>query len=170
MSEGRHDYGSVDRFQAGAIGEPGNRTFYVYIEPGIGPRWFTCEKGQVSALAEQSLEVLNRIDRDVNQATVELTVNAMSDIPWPSSPDDVSFRIGSMAMRLDDGNSMTLILESVDDDDDAATTFEVTPEQLRAMALLALDAVHSGRPICPKCHLPEDPVGHDCPSTNGHRG
>ncbi len=167
MSDQPHDYGSVDRFQAGAIGEPGNRTFYVYIEPGTGPQWFTCEKGQVNALAEQSLAVVNRMDREIDEGTVELTVNAMSEIPWPSSPSDVSFRIGSMAMRLGDSDNMTLILQGVEDEQ--AATFDVTPEQLRAMALLALDAVHGGRPICPKCHLPEEPNGHDCPSSNGHR-
>ena len=55
------------------------------------------------------------------------------------------------------------------DDDGESASFDLTSEQLRAMALVALDAVHSGRPICPRCHLPEDPDGHDCPSSNGHR-
>ena len=161
------EYGSVDRFQAGAIGEPGDRTFYVYIDSVNGPRWFVCEKGQVAALAEQSLEVLGRIDLAMDEAIVELTVNAMGDIPQPQSPQDVAFRIGSMAMRFGDGERMTLILADVDDE--ARASFDVSREQLRAMSLLALEAVNSGRPICPKCHLPEDLDGHICPSNNGHR-
>ncbi len=162
-----HDLGRADRFQAGAIGEPGNRTFYLYVEAAQSPSWFLCEKGQVAALAEQSLEVLGRLEPEVDEATVETIVGRMSDIPWPSSPDDVVFRIGSMAMRIGDDELMTLVLQDTDGETNAS--FSVTREQLRAMSLLALDAVRAGRPICPKCHLPEDPAGHDCPSTNGHR-
>ena len=161
------EYGAVDRFQSGAIGEPGNRTFYVYIETGGVPRWFTCEKLQVAALAEQSLEVLTRMEVEIDEGLVELTVSGIADIPWPSTSDDVVFRIGSMSMRLAEGELLTLVLE--DTDGEQTVSFSVTHEQLRAMSLLALDAVHSGRPICPKCHLPEDPDGHDCPSSNGHR-
>lgn len=161
------DFGAVDRFQAGAIGEPGSRTFYVYITVKGEPSWFTCEKGQVSALAEQSLEVLSRMKVQLDEGLVELTVNAMAEFPWPATPDDVLFRIGSMSMRLADGELLTLMLEDADGEQTA--TFSVTHEQLQAMSLLALDAVRAGRPICPKCHLPEDPAGHDCPSSNGHR-
>ena len=72
-----------------------------------------------------------------------------------------------MAMRLGEDELLTLVLQ--DTDEEQSVEFSVTRVQLRAMALLALDTVHSGRPICPKCHLPEDPEGHHCPSTNGHR-
>lgn len=162
-----NDLGDANRFQAGAIGEPGNRTFYVYVEAASGRNWFLCEKGQVAALAEQSLEVLSRLESEIDEGMVETMVGGMSDIPWPSSPEDVAFRVGSMAMRIGDDQGMTLVLQ--DTDGEETTSFTVTREQLRAMSLLALDAVRSGRPICPKCHLPEDPEGHDCPSTNGHR-
>ena len=172
MADRHHDYGRVGRLQAGAIGEPGQRTFYVYIEADSGPAWFVCEKGQVNALAEQSLEVLNRLGRTVDESMVETIVNQQGSLPWPSSPDDVAFRIAAMAMRLGDDGTMTLILEAIrseEDEDGESASFDLSAEQLRAMALLALDAVHAGRPICPKCHLPEDPEGHDCPSSNGHR-
>lgn len=165
MSE-RIDYGEAYRFQAGAVGDPGNRTFYVYVEVEPGARWFLCEKGQVAGLAEQSLELLNRLGRDIDEGLVEMTVSAMRDLPWPTNPDDVVFRIGSMGMRLGE-ETMTLILEDLESED--AVSFDVTPVQLRAMCLLGLDSVQSGRPICPKCQLPEDPEGHDCPSANGHR-
>ena len=161
------DHGRATRFQAGAIGQPGNRTFYVYIEAENGPVWFLCEKGQVAALAEQSLEVLNRLETPVDEPTVERMVNSLGDLPWPSSPEDVAFRIGSMAMRIGEDDEMTLVLHDVEDE--RVVSFDVSREQLRAMALIGLDTVHSGRPICPKCHLPEDPAGHECPSTNGHR-
>jgi hypothetical protein len=160
------EYGAVNRFQAGAIGEPGKRTFYLYIETTDGPKWFTCEKGQVSGLAQQSIELLNRLERPIDEALVELTVNASTDLPWPTSPDDILFRVGAMAMQLGE-DALTLILRDVDDE--MVAMFDLTPEQLRAMSLIALNAVHAGRPICPKCQLPEDLEGHDCPSSNGHR-
>ena len=156
----------MSTFQAGAIGEPGQRTFYIYIETSTVHRWFTAEKTQVNNLAEQSLEVLNRMP-GIDESTVERLVRGMGDLPWPTSPEDIAFRIGSMTMRMDEEDRLTLILADVDGETTAS--FVVTREQLRAMSLLALEAVNAGRPLCPKCHLPEDPQGHDCPSTNGHR-
>ena len=55
-------------------------------------------------------------------------------------------------------------------DDEDSSTFVVTPEQFRAMALIAVEVVAAGRPICPRCGLPEDPDDHRCPSVNGHHG
>ena len=167
MSEaGERDFGSASRFQAGAIGEPGNRTFYIYIEAGASTAWFLCEKGQVAALAERSLTMLNNLDRPIDEGEVERTVATAGETPWPTSPDDVVFRVGSAAIQVEN-DELIVVLHDVDGE--RIALFAVSREQLRAMALLALNTVMSGRPICPKCHLPEDPEGHDCPSTNGHR-
>jgi len=155
---------------AGAIGEPGQRTFYIYVEAGGQPSWYLLEKGQVEALARQSLETIDRSGLSVDEAAVEHLVSGPAEMPWPSSAEDVRFRVGSMALRMEEGGSLiAVILEDADADGDTpATTFQVAPEQLRAMSIQALDQVHAGRPICPKCRLPEEPDGHRCPSSNGH--
>jgi uncharacterized repeat protein (TIGR03847 family) len=167
------DLGPAERFIAGAIGEPGNRTFYIYIETGGAPHWFLLEKGQVEALARQSLEAIDRSGLAVDDGAVKRLMSTDASIPWPTSPEDVRFRVAGMALRLEEAGSLiSVILESSEDEPAPTepTIFQVAPEQLRAMSLQALDDVHSGRPICPKCRLPEEPAGHRCPSSNGHHG
>lgn len=164
------DLGPAERFMAGAIGEPGARTFYIYIECAGQPSWFLLEKGQVEALARQSLETIERAGLSVDDAAVEHLVNGPTELPWPADPDAVRFRVGGMALRMDEAGSLIVVVlqDSESEDELDQATFQVAPEQLRAMSIQALDEVHAGRPICPRCRLPEDPDGHRCPSSNGH--
>ena len=161
------DFGEVDRFLVGAIGEPGRRTFYFFIESVADAGWFKCEKGQAAALGEQGLELLSNLGWNVDEEAVEALVSGAGNLPAPSGAGDVIFQVRSIAMRIDSRDRLTLMLEGGGDDERAV--FAITAEQLRAGAILALKAVHSGRPQCPNCLLPEDPDGHDCPSGNGHR-
>ena len=161
------DFGVVDRFMVGAIGEPGKRTFYVFIESGGSGNWFKCEKGQAAAIGEQGLELISNLGWKLDEDLVEALVSAAGDLPAPSGPGDVTLRVGSIAMRIDSRDRLTLMLEGVGGDERVA--FAITAEQLRAAAILALKAVHSGRAHCARCLLPEDPDGHNCPSGNGHR-
>ena len=167
MSDSVEDFGPVDRFLVGAIGSPGKRTFYLFIETAGGGAWFKCEKGQAAALGEQGLELLSNLGWDLDEETVEAMVSLFDDLPPPPGTEDVRLRVMSIAMRIDSRDHMTVMLEG--DDDDTRVVFTITAEQLRAAGLLALKAVHAGRPRCPDCLLPEDPGGHDCPSGNGHR-
>lgn len=164
------DLGPAERFMAGAIGEPGRRTFYIYIEAGGTPHWFLLEKAQVEALARQSLDAIDRSGLTLDDTAVDLLVTRDSAIPWPTAPDEVRFRVAGMALRLEEhGSLISIILERADEDEGLEpTTFQVAPEQLRAMSIQALDHVRRGRPICPRCRLPEEPEGHRCPSSNGH--
>lgn len=161
------DFGPVDRFLVGAIGDPGKRTFYLFIEAAARATWFKCEKGQAAALGEQGLELLSNLGWDLDEDTVETIVSLFDDLPPPPRPEEVRLRVRSIAMRIDGRDHMTVMLEGVEDN--ARVVFTITAEQLRAAGLLALKAVHAGRPRCPDCLLPEDPEGHHCPSGNGHR-
>lgn len=161
------DFGRVDRFLVGAIGDPGKRTFYLFIEASGLSTWFKCEKGQVAALGDQGLELLSNLGWNVDEKTVETILTLSANMPAPTTEEDVTLRVRSIAMRIDSMEALTLMLEGTDGDD--RVVFTITAEQLRAAALLALEAVHAGRQRCPNCLLPEDPDGHDCPSGNGHR-
>ena len=161
------DFGPVDRFLVGAIGEPGERTFYLFIEAAGSATWFKCEKSQAAALGEQGLELLSNLGWDLDEDTVEAMVSLFDDLPPPPGMEDVMLRVRSIAMRIDSRDHLTVMLEGVEGD--ARAVFAITAEQLRAAGLIALKAVHAGRPRCPDCLLPEDPGGHHCPSGNGHR-
>ena len=156
--------GRADRFVAGAVGEPGQRTFLIEVEGSGPPRWFVLEKQQVAALAERVLELL-RSSGFESEGIPGLALR---------EPDVVDFRVGEIRMAYASSEELitvTLIAVSDDDEeesaDDDGVEFDVTADQLHAMALHAREAVLAGRPQCPRCALPMDPDGHVCPASNG---
>ncbi len=164
------DLGAAESFTAGAVGRPGHRTFYIRVTAGSATHWFLLEKEQVAALASQSLELLVESGIQADEQAVE---RLLAETPELEEPSAVTFRVGAMALRATtDAGLITVILQSTEEENETETravSFVVAPEQLRAMALAGLQAVSAGRPICPRCRLPEDPEGHDCPAVNGHR-
>jgi uncharacterized repeat protein (TIGR03847 family) len=47
--------------------------------------------------------------------------------------------------------------------------FWATREQMLSLARHGAQVCAAGRPLCPLCHNPMDPEGHQCPALNGHR-
>lgn len=159
------DLGPADRFAAGAIGEPGSRRFFLEVTAGETIHSFPCEKSQVAELASQGLQLLLLAGLEPNPDTVYHLMASGLQITDPDAP---RFPIGSIGVAVDASELLSITFGSVDEDESA--TFVVSPEQFRAMALVAVEVVAAGRPICPRCQLPEDPEGHRCPSVNGHHG
>jgi uncharacterized repeat protein (TIGR03847 family) len=159
------DLGPAERLAAGAIGEPGQRRFFLEVTAGGEVHSFPCEKGQVAELARQGLQLLTVAGLVSDQEAVERLV--ASGLPI-SDPEEPKFRIGSISVAIHESEFLSITLGSPDEAE--SVTFVVSPEQFRAMSLVAVDVVAAGRPICPRCGLPEDPAGHKCPSVNGHHG
>lgn len=153
------DMGGVDVFVAGAVGEPGDRTFLLQFEQGGERVSYLLEKTQVEALAEQSQELLAKVDLAGAGADVDTAE------PW--FPDEIRFRVGAMQLAyLEASGVFTLTLVPTEDADDAVA-YSLTPAQLDAAARDGLAAVSAGRPRCPRCGLAMDRLGHNCPATNG---
>lgn len=165
-SPSSRQFGPVDLFLVGAIGPPGQRAFYLFVETQQERAWFLFEKTQAAVLGEQGLDLISNMGWDDDLPVDDLVAQG-ADLPEPTLDTDVLFRVMSIAMRIEGDEQMTLLLEGQADDERA--TFAITPLQLKAGAVMALRAVHSGRAQCPECLLPEDPEGHNCPSGNGHR-
>jgi uncharacterized repeat protein (TIGR03847 family) len=159
------DLGPAERLAAGAIGQPGQRRFFLEVTAAGRVHSFPCEKGQVAELARQGLQLLAVAGLEPDEEAVQRLVESRLPIVDPEEP---KFRIGSIGVAVHLSEFLSITLGSTDDEDSA--TFVVTPEQFQAMALIAVDVVAAGRPICPRCGLPEDPDGHRCPSVNGHHG
>lgn len=157
------DLGLAERFAAGAIGQPGSRRFFLEVTSSGTVHSFPCEKGQLAELASQGLQLLLLAGLHPDQHAVEHLVTTGLHI---TDPDEPRFRIGSIGVAIDASELLSITFGSIDEDESA--TFVVSPEQFRAMALVAVQVVAAGRPICPRCQLPEDPEGHRCPSVNGH--
>lgn len=145
----------VDRVVTGSVGEPGQRTFYIQVE-GPETEWFLLEKQQVAALAERAIEIAKEHGAEADGSVRSIEPDATE-----------RFRVGEIGLGIiDDG--VAFVLHPVDtDEDEEPVSFRISFEELLSMAVSALADVASGRLPCPACHLPLDPGGHVCPTSNG---
>ncbi len=150
--------GNVDAFAAGAIGEPGQRTFLVRVGVNDASYWMLLEKQQVQSLAERCLDLLRtNYPLPPEQPADDIGV-----------PEEVIFRVGQIAVGFGDDEYSFQFAPT--DPEVASIEFSATPSQVLAMCYQALDSVGKGRKPCPKCGLPMDgEVCVACPKENGHR-
>jgi len=159
------------RITAGAVGEPGNRTFYIQALSADQLVTLLAEKEQVRALATSITQMLAALE-----ATLEEEPPADDDLELeqPLLPE---WRVGPMALHYDETNDRMLVIASelIDDPeaedvpDPATARFSITRAQARALAERAEEVVDAGRPRCRFCGFPMDADGHACPAMNGHR-
>ena len=167
------DLNPITHITAGAVGEPGNRTFYIQARQGSQLVTLLCEKQQVAALAlgvEQLLEQLADKDPKLAQ-TIDMVLEVNMELEEPLDP---AFRVGQMGLGYDEERNLLVLVaqELLPEDQDSSTAssarFWGTAAQMRTMAHHAQGVVASGRPTCPLCGAPIDPEGHFCPRRNGH--
>jgi uncharacterized repeat protein (TIGR03847 family) len=159
------DLGPAERIAAGAVGEPGQRRFYLQIVAGGQSTSLLAEKLQVAALAEQGLAILAERGITSEQEAVDRLIADGLPVEDPGEGNE-RFRVGDISISLGGSELLTVDISSIDETD--AVSFVIAPEQFQAMAQVALEVVQQGRPLCQWCQLPMDPDGHKCPSRNGH--
>lgn len=172
MPEFSFDFDPADRVTVGAIGEPGQRTFYLQARHGRESFSLILEKEQVSALAtalEQLLESLAERNPLLSTSEDFITITNME----LEEPVEEAFRIGQLGLGYDEGRDLLVLIaqetgssEQGEDLSTARLTF--TREQGRSLAQHGSDVVTHGRPRCPQCGEPINPEGHLCPKRNGH--
>lgn len=160
------EFDPVQMLTAGAVGVPGQRTFFILAAQGR--RWVRVwlEKQQLQALADAIGEFILALP-DEQQPT-----NA-PDAPEASDPSDTpaaEFRAESLALGYDEDQRLGSILVNEGDSSPGAPVLRcwASLAQLQGFARRASQVCAAGRPPCPLCGLPMDPDGHICPRTNGH--
>jgi uncharacterized repeat protein (TIGR03847 family) len=150
---------TVERFVAGAIGEPGNRVFLLEVDHDGETIAYLIEKIQVAALAREAEKLL----RDRGLVGSGLGIDP-GDV---NATTPVAFRVGGLQLIVDDdAEEATVVLHS-SEEGEAPVTYAVNLPQLDAFAREAAVVVAAGRPACPRCGLAMDPDGHSCPRDNG---
>jgi uncharacterized repeat protein (TIGR03847 family) len=177
-----------DRFVAGTVGQPGERTFFLQASSGGRVTSVALEKIQVSALAERLTELLDEVRRRLGD-DVEIPAaapSAVDDVAPLDTPLMEEFRVGTLALAWD-GDTGRVVIEahaateseeevpepepmSESEEGPDVLRVRITAEQARAFVKRAETVVAAGRPPCPFCGLPLDPAGHVCPRQNGRRG
>lgn len=165
----------ADWATVGAVGEPGQRTFYIQARQGEQLLTLKLEKQQVAALSQFLGEILADLPAPDDAATAgsEALVE----------PVLAEWAVGSIQLSYDaPADRVVLLAEEIGDDDDDDVPLSDQPlagrgaariGMTRASAALIIrvgaELVTAGRPTCPLCGRPMDPQGHSCPRTNGHR-
>jgi len=179
MSHQVYAFEPPERFVAGTVGEPGERTFFLQARGGGRLISVVLEKVQVSLLAEKLEELLAEAHRRFG---VELPETVASDDNEPlETPLDEEFRVGTLGLAWD-GDTQTVVIEAIavgEYEAEEPTEAELaeldrlrvrlTPDATRAFISRARRVVAAGRPPCPFCGQPLDPRGHLCPRHNGYR-
>jgi uncharacterized repeat protein (TIGR03847 family) len=187
------ELGPVDRITTDAVGEPGQRTFYLQVRAGGDLVTVVVEKEQVVLLSQSVLELL---------ADVPLETGALDDADMTlEEPIDPRFRAGRLSIGYDpDQDRFLLEITEYDPNDDEQDEEEgagpeeepeeealirsltealsddretirlwASREQMLALSRHGAEVAERGRPTCRFCGNPIDPEGHVCPATNGHR-
>jgi uncharacterized repeat protein (TIGR03847 family) len=113
------DYGHPDRFVAGTVGPPGNRTFFLQAKRGGALVSVVLEKVQVQVLAERMALLLAEVARRGVRVPEALTP-ADDDTAPLDEPLVEAFRVGTMTLAWN-GDSDEIIVEArarADEDDD----------------------------------------------------
>jgi uncharacterized repeat protein (TIGR03847 family) len=179
-----YSYDPPDRFVAGTVGQPGERTFYLQASSAGRVTSVVLEKLQVSLLAERIDELLDEVLRRTGgRGSVPAAAPAsLADDDPLDLPLNEDFRVGAIALAWDGEDERVVIeaqeetetpIEPLTDDvpenGPGVLRVRISPAAARAFSKRAMQIVSQGRPPCPLCGLPLDAEGHICPRQNGHR-
>jgi len=185
-----HRYDPPERFVAGTVGPPGQRTFFLQARSGTRITSIALEKQQVSVLAERVDDLLDELLRvEGGDAVIPaVTPAGMEDSAPLEQPIDEEFRAGTMTLAWDPEAGRVVIevfpieeseaseaaledpeAEPADPTPEEMLLVSLTPAAARAFCTRAQAVVAAGRPPCQFCGGPMDTTGHLCPRANGFR-
>lgn len=172
-----------ERFVAGTVGPPGDRTFFLQARGGGRLVSVALEKVQVSLLAEKLEELLTEAQRRFGVRVPEVAFEP-SDLDPLENPVDEEFRVGTLGLAYDvdtetviieaiaagatDSGELDADIEEEPDEDLDRLRVRLTPAAVRTFVERARRVVAAGRPPCPLCGQPLDPKGHLCPRHNSY--
>ncbi len=193
-----HFYDPPQRFVAGTVGPPGQRTFFLQARDASRITSVALEKVQVELLAEKIDQMLDDLVDDGATAAAIPTAEPqdLADTDPLDQPLVEEFRVGNLRLGWHE-ESQCVVIEAFnsegpepgvgadddvpaefldadpdtddDTDDREALVVRLTPRQARGFAQRATLLVAAGRPPCPFCSQPLDPEGHVCPRQNGYK-
>jgi uncharacterized repeat protein (TIGR03847 family) len=173
----------VDKITAGAVGEPGQRTFFLQARSGDRLVTVLVEKEQVELLAASILEILSTLDEETGPGPPEEELEL-------EAPLEPIWRAGRLSIGYAEARDLMLLEleEQVEEEEEEEGREELeeapgeepreadrlrlwaTREQMLALSRHGAAVAARGRPRCRFCGNPIDPEGHTCPAMNGHRG
>ncbi|HEY0949411.1 DUF3090 domain-containing protein [Nocardioides sp.] len=183
-----HGFDPPERFVAGTVGPPGQRTFFLQARSGTRLVSVALEKQQVQALAERVDELLDEVmaSQPGDAIIPAVAPLGLEDSDPLEQPIEEEFRAGTMTLSWDPGDQRVVIEvfpyteaavitpDQLDEDFEEPEPDEVLLVRIpagpaRAFVRRAEQVLEAGRPSCPFCGNPIDPDGHLCVRANGFR-
>ncbi|TCJ23349.1 DUF3090 domain-containing protein [Nocardioides jejuensis] len=179
-----HSFDPPERFVAGTVGAPGQRTFFLQARAGRNVVSVALEKQQVTVLAQRIDELLDDL---MQQGGTTGLIPAVAPLDLADDgpleqPIDEQFRAGTMTLSWDTPDERIVIevypIDTAPEDVPDATeepavgevlVVRLTAASARAFVARAQKVVGAGRPDCPFCGEPIDPSGHLCVRANGFK-
>ena len=164
---------SSDYFTTGAVGEPGQRVFYLQGREGRRIVTLKVEKEQMSALADYMAGLLAKLP-EPGTVNTDLPLLEPLEAAWPVGSlglgyDEASDRlVGEEAAEVETREAAEVEAAEGEEPEGATARFLITRAQGAAFVERTRTLLKAGRPICPMCQQPKDPTGHVCPRSNGH--
>ena len=170
------DLDPVQHITADAIGQPGQRVFYLqgWRESDPQPVTIIIEKIQLQSLSlgiEQMISEIANQKPELALPAADYDPDRMRIMP----PVDPLFRAGEMGIGYDADRDRIVVLvravpaEGEDPKGTAAVRFWCTRAQARILSAWAVEVIERGRPTCAQCGQPMEPEGHFCPKKNGNK-
>ncbi|MCM4077636.1 MULTISPECIES: DUF3090 domain-containing protein [Paractinoplanes] len=113
MTHQVHSFEPPERFVAGTVGEPGDRTFFLQARGGGRVVSVALEKVQVSLLAEKLEELLVEANKRFGVSLPEAPVLTVHDNEPLDTPVDEEFRVGTLGLAFDVDTS-TVVIEAIE--------------------------------------------------------
>ena len=167
------DFTEPDHFCTGTVGPKGQRVFYLQAREAGEVVSLKLEKQQVTALADY----LERLLEDLPEMRAP-----RADAPLLLEPVEPAFAVGGLGVIYNErADRIILVAEELvvegDDEDDvpaepdddetpAEARFHLSRPQVLSFIEQARLLVAAGRPPCPYCGRPLDPVSGFCPCVN----
>jgi len=113
MTHQVHAFEPPERFVAGTVGEPGDRTFFLQARGAGRVVSVALEKVQVQLLAEKLEELLTEAGRRFGVDLPELSPLAVNDNEPLDTPVDEEFRVGTLGLAFD-VDTTTVVIEAIE--------------------------------------------------------
>ncbi|WP_020108965.1 DUF3090 domain-containing protein [Nocardia sp. 348MFTsu5.1] len=182
MARAIHVFRSPDRFIAGTVGQPGDRTFYLQAIHETRVISVMLEKQQVQILADRIGALLEEVHRRFG-TPLPAELSRVEDLSPLLMPVDAEFRVGTMGLGWDSESEAvvvellaitegefdeSVVLDDTEEGPDAVRVF-LSTGAAREFAARSSRVISAGREPCPLCGDPLDSTGHICVRTNGYR-
>jgi len=169
------------RITADAIGQPGQRTFFIQGQTSEQTITLIFEKIQLQSLIVSLVRFFEKLHENYPDLPLE-NGNFDETVMRINPPVDPLFRVGDLNLAYEaEQDRICLIAKEVvfeQEDPEAqlkaqeeagVVNFWCARDQISQLANWSIELVQRGRPICPLCNEPIEPEGHLCPKKNGHK-